>query len=111
MDEDQVDVVAEAAERRVESIAERSRQQAAGEPAVGFHVSDSGLDCAAVPEVALQRRGHPAVLSRMKRTAQCRGEGRARTSPHIRIKALEKPTFFCYKLAKMRPMGRGKRKG
>jgi len=64
MDEDQVDILAAAAVRRAEGIADRSLQQAAGEPAVGFHLSDRGLDCAAVPEVALQRQGHPAVLSR-----------------------------------------------
>lgn len=63
MGEDQVDVVAAAAEHRVEGVADRTLERASGEAAVGFHVSDHRLDGAASFQVALQRRGHPAMLA------------------------------------------------
>ena len=63
MGKDEADVVAAAAQDRVEGIAERALERASCEAAVGLHVTDHRLDGAAPPEVALERRRHPAALS------------------------------------------------
>ena len=53
--QDQADVVAAAAQHRVEGVAGGALQRRAREAAIGFHVADGRFDGAAPSEVALQR--------------------------------------------------------
>ncbi len=59
----QADVVPGAAHHCMQSVADRTFERVAGEPAVGFHAADGGFDRAAPLDRCVQRSCEPALLA------------------------------------------------
>jgi hypothetical protein len=67
--EDQAEIVSGAAQQGVDRVASRTGEEIAVKATIGLHVTDHRLDGAASPQLATDRRGDAATLTRDKDVA------------------------------------------